>query len=413
MKMSASCTWGTGNINHNFNNSSRRKQEHIDNTKIKENIILKDIKPSHIEKVFNDIFEDDVREYNKKQKRKDRQIENYYKKCLKDKRIKAPFREVIYQVGNKEDAKDPIKKEKMINSLTRFYLKFEEQYPKLKVIGAIIHLDEATPHLHLDIVPVAECNKKGLKHKVSYEKALEQMGFKPEESEINKKIKKPLIFNSFRNHSMKLLEDIMNNESIERDIKNNVKEHQSTYNFKLEQEVKAELKKDKNLRDEVVIKIVEEMPDKERDEIIEEQKKLVEEYYFEDKETQKKVIRELKESSDFQSIAIEELAKSTEIRQKAINKFIEKLNNSNENKLIMELQEQNSKIYDVVEFLKEEIKKVCKYIAKQIFNNSLSNEDKKEVFDYIEENTDEVIIDIIKDEYKDIEESEEEEILPR
>lgn len=212
---------------------------------------------------------------------------------------------------------------------------------------------------------------------------------------------------------MKLLEDIMNNESIERDIKNNVKEHQSTYNFKLEQEVKAELKKDKNLRDEVVIKIVEEMPDKERDEIIEEQKKLVEEYYFEDKETQKKVIRELKESSDFQSIAIEELAKSTEIRQKAINKFIEKLNNSNENKLIMELQEQNSKIYDVVEFLKEEIKKVCKYIAKQIFNNSLSNEDKKEVFDYIEENTDEVIIDIIKDEYKDIEESEEEEILPR
>lgn len=224
-KISCSCTWGRGNINHNFSQYSRNRQEHIDPNKTSQNIILKEINPKNVEKKFNEIFADDVAEYNKNQKRKDRQIKSYYQKVLNDKKIKAPFREVIFQVGNKEDAKDPIKKEKMVNALISFYNEFEKNYPRLKVLGAVIHMDEATPHMHIDVVPYAENNKKGLKHKVSFEKAIEQMGFEPEISDVNETSKKPLIFNGFRNHSMQLLESILNDEGMQRDIKHNNKKH--------------------------------------------------------------------------------------------------------------------------------------------------------------------------------------------
>ena len=246
-KMSCSCTWGTGNINHNFNKKSREKQDHIDNSKIDDNIILKEISPKTIEQEFNKIFAQDVEEYNSRQKRNDRKIDSYYQKCLDDKRIKAPFREVIYQVGNKDDVKNKDKKDKMIKSLTKFYNEFEKNYPSLKIIGAVIHLDEATPHLHLDVVPYAENNKRGMKHKVSFEKAIEQMGFKPEESQVNKNVKDPLIFNGFRNHSMQLLENILNEEGIERDIKNNTKKHLQPSDFKKERDAIEELKQDPEL----------------------------------------------------------------------------------------------------------------------------------------------------------------------
>lgn len=113
----------------------------------------------------------------------------------------------------------------MTNSLIKFYFKFEKYYPKMKILGAVIHLDEATPHLHIDVVPYADGGKNGLKHKVSFEKAIEQMGFKAEESKINKSIKKPLLFNGFRNHSMKLLENILNSEALEREVKHNTNKH--------------------------------------------------------------------------------------------------------------------------------------------------------------------------------------------
>lgn len=282
---------GNGNIKHNLNKNSRQSQKHIDNKRIDDNIVLKDINPKNIEEEFNKIFFEDIQEYNAKQKRKDRQITNYYQKCLNDKKIKAPFREVIYQVGNREDAKDPVKKEKMTRSLIKFYNEFEKNYTKMKILGAVIHLDEATPHLHIDVVPYADGGKNGLKHKVSFEKAIEQMGFEAEQSQINKSTKNPLIFNGFRNHSMKLLENILNNEALQRDIKHNVKKHIEPNEYREKMAIE-DLKKDENIQEkakkEILTEIINEMTELEKNDIIiKEQNQTIDLLYYENKELKK------------------------------------------------------------------------------------------------------------------------------
>lgn len=379
-KMSCSCTWGTGNINHNFNKKSREKQDHIDNSKIDDNIILKEISPKTIEQEFNKIFAQDVEEYNSRQKRNDRKIDSYYQKCLDDKRIKAPFREVIYQVGNKDDVKNKDKKDKMIKSLTKFYNEFEKNYPNLKVIGAVIHLDEATPHLHLDVVPYAENNKRGMKHKVSFEKAIEQMGFKPEESQVNKNVKDPLIFNGFRNHSMQLLENILNEEGIERDVKNNTKKHLQPSDFKKERDAIEELKKDPKIQekafDELTAVYEEEFKDK-REELesleksIESSKKFKEKHKTEEYEAfekaikaEKKVQEITKKKDQAQKEYEEQLKKNEEIKKQDLYKQQEQQ--------IKTLQEENTKI-------KKDFKWIIKNIVNKFIKGKITGETIEEI----------------------------------
>ncbi len=300
-RISCSCTWGKGNLNHNLNKNSRVNQSHIDKNKIDDNIILKDINYKNIEAEFNKIFEDDIVNYNAKQKRKDRQIKSYYQKCLNDKKIKSPFREVIYQVGNREDAQDSVKKEKMIRSLTKFYFEFEKNYPQLKILGAVIHLDEATPHLHIDIVPYANGGKNGLKHKVSFEKAIEQMGFEPEESKINKSSKKPLLFNGFRNHSMKLLENILNNEALEREIKHNTKKHIEPAEYREKMAIE-DLKKDKEIQKkaekDVIENILDDMPTLEKENRIIKEQNIAINTLYDENEILKQENYELKQKNN-------------------------------------------------------------------------------------------------------------------
>lgn len=172
----------------------------------------------------------------------------------------------------------------MIRTLKKFYEEFESNYPRLKVIGAVIHLDEATPHLHIDIIPYAEGGKKGLRHKVSFEKAIEQMGFTPEESLVNKEKKNPLIFNGFRNHSMKLLEYLMNNENLERDIKHNTEKHLEVKAFKEKMAIE-DLKKSPEIIEKAKNELLNQMENKQNLEeeikFLENQKETMEDEIFE------------------------------------------------------------------------------------------------------------------------------------
>ena len=54
---------------------------------------------------------------------------------------------------------------------------FAERNPNLKVFNAIMHLDEETPHLHIDYVPFSTGNKRGYPPKVSLKGALKAQGF--------------------------------------------------------------------------------------------------------------------------------------------------------------------------------------------------------------------------------------------
>ncbi len=152
---------GKGNINHN---NRKFLTNNVDRDRVKDNIIYvqKDLR-----KFYKDIFQDSVDEYNSKQKRADRKIDSYYDKIEKSKQENL-FYEIVVQVGDK-DFSD---KSSVIDVLNDYMISFEERNPTLKVFNAVMHLDEETPHLHIDFVPVSEGYKKGLAKRNSLSKAL-------------------------------------------------------------------------------------------------------------------------------------------------------------------------------------------------------------------------------------------------
>ncbi|MBQ1658706.1 MAG: plasmid recombination protein [Clostridia bacterium] len=146
------------------------KQEHIDAQRSPLNEIWADEAPQD---AYQRIFGAAVEEYNQKQKRADRKIKDYYRQICADKK-KHPVYEMIIQVGGMDD-NIPIETHKAI--LKEFYENFCEQNDSFECIGAYLHLDEATPHLHIDYIPVATGYKNGMSIQTGLVKALEQMGY--------------------------------------------------------------------------------------------------------------------------------------------------------------------------------------------------------------------------------------------
>ena len=151
--------------------------DNIDSSKTAENITLVD---RDIRQVYQEIFGDALEQYNSKQKRADRKIEDYYDHIQKSKNGEKLFYEDVVQWGSKDDFQEPETRERAKEALVKYVEGFEERNPNLKLIGAYIHMDEASPHLHLDYVPVATGYSRGLETRNSLDKAMKQMGFQPE-----------------------------------------------------------------------------------------------------------------------------------------------------------------------------------------------------------------------------------------
>ena len=130
-----------------------------------------------IKDVYHELFDDALQRYNDKQKRADRKIENYYEKIRSGKQEKT-FHEIIIQVGNCDNmnAKSP-DGELAERILDEYYQDFQKRNPNLKVFSAHLHMDEATPHLHIDFVPFTTKSKRGLDKRVSLKQALANQGF--------------------------------------------------------------------------------------------------------------------------------------------------------------------------------------------------------------------------------------------
>lgn len=126
------------------------------------------------------MFDKALDEYNAKQKRKDRQIKSYYEKISRSKQEKL-FYEVIVQIGNKDDTGVGSSAAEVATWVLKDYVKmFQHRNPQLYVIGTYIHLDEETPHLHLNFVPWVSGCKRGLETKTSLKAALATRGFASE-----------------------------------------------------------------------------------------------------------------------------------------------------------------------------------------------------------------------------------------
>lgn len=151
--------------------------DNIDSSKTAENITLVD---RDIRQVYQEIFGDALEQYNSKQKRADRKIEDYYDHIQKSKNGEKLFYEDVVQWGSKDDFQEPEMRERAKKALVQYVKSFEERNPNLRLIGAYIHMDEASPHLHLDYVPVAHGYSRGLSTRNSLDRAMKEMGFAPE-----------------------------------------------------------------------------------------------------------------------------------------------------------------------------------------------------------------------------------------
>ena len=151
-------------------------------------------------------FDCALERYNSKQTREDRKISDYYEKIRSGKQEK-PFHELILQIGDNESwfcyrshfaivndgllvfaDKTPRSSANMGATtengelaktvLDEYFKNFQERNPSLRVFSAHLHMDEATPHLHIDFVPLTTDSKRGLDTRVSLKQALAALGFK-------------------------------------------------------------------------------------------------------------------------------------------------------------------------------------------------------------------------------------------
>lgn len=165
---------GEGSIGHNTRSFIAKN---VDVNRTKDNIILIN---EDIKQVYHKLFDKALDEYNAKQKRKDRQIKNYYEKIKRSKQEKL-FYEVIVQIGNKDDTGVGSYSAEIATQILKDYVElFQFRNPQLYVFGAYIHMDEETPHLHLDFVPWVSDSKRGLETRTSLKGALASRGFASE-----------------------------------------------------------------------------------------------------------------------------------------------------------------------------------------------------------------------------------------
>lgn len=253
MKRTISAMSGDGVVAHN-----RRTYiaENVDQTRTHLNI---EYCYTPIEQAYHELFDEAQAEYNAKQKRKDRRIENYYEKICNGDQEK-PFYEVIFQVGNKDDMGAASENGALAKEiLDKFYHSFLERNPQLHVYSAHLHMDEATPHLHIDFIPFTTGSKRGLSTRVSLKQALADQGIIGEGRSLTER-------DLWVQKEKESLAEIMLEHGIEWEQKGEHKEHLSVLEFKREKrkEELAELEQsiERVQQKQVSIKAVEQIETK-------------------------------------------------------------------------------------------------------------------------------------------------------
>lgn len=172
MERTISGMMGKGSVSHNTRAFSAKN---VDKERSKYNV---EFCHMDIKKVYRELFGKALERYNAKQKRSDRKIDNYYEKIRQSKQEKL-FHEVILQIGNKDDTNAKSREGQITKEvLMEFMEDFQVRNPNLYVFSAHLHMDEETPHVHIDFVPFICNSKRGLDTRVSLKGALAEQGFK-------------------------------------------------------------------------------------------------------------------------------------------------------------------------------------------------------------------------------------------
>lgn len=217
--VSLSFTIGEGLVEHN-------NRDFVAKNVVKERIPLNiSYKKENLADKYHELFDKAVEEYNAKQKRADRKISDYLEHIRNSKQEK-PFYEAIVQIGDMFDCgfeKENYEAAKIM--LDEYMLDFEKRNPNLKVFNAVMHLDEATPHLHIDFVPICNSPNRGLPVRVSLKGALKEQGFTAQSSRNSE-------WQVWANSEKKNLETILKAHGFQKQNKNVKHSHMKVDEYK-------------------------------------------------------------------------------------------------------------------------------------------------------------------------------------
>ncbi|MGN9173443.1 plasmid recombination protein [Lachnospiraceae bacterium HCP1S3_A8] len=173
---------GKGSVNHNS------RKFHAKNTDPERSCLNVEYCNENVKDVYHELFDEALTRYNEKQTRSDRRIDDYYEKIRSGKQEK-PFHEIILQIGDKDNMGAKTENGRLAAKVLDKYMRdFQRRNPTLRVFSAYLHMDEATPHLHIDFVPYTTGSRRGIDTRVSLKQALSALGFKGgtrRETELN------------------------------------------------------------------------------------------------------------------------------------------------------------------------------------------------------------------------------------
>lgn len=182
MKRTISFMTGKGSVNHNS------RKFHAKNTDPERSCLNVEYCNENVKDVYHELFDEALARYNEKQTRSDRRIDDYYEKIRSGKQEK-PFHEIILQIGDKDNMGAKTENGRLAAKVLDKYMRdFQWRNPTLRVFSAYLHMDEATPHLHIDFVPYTTGSRRGIDTRVSLKQALSALGFKGgtrRETELN------------------------------------------------------------------------------------------------------------------------------------------------------------------------------------------------------------------------------------
>ena len=182
MKRTISFMTGKGSVNHNS------RKFHAKNTDPERSCLNVEYCNENVKDVYHELFDEALAWYNEKQTRSDRRIDDYYEKIRSGKQEK-PFHEIILQIGDKDNMGAKTENGRLAAKVLDKYMRdFQRRNPTLRVFSAYLHMDEATPHLHIDFVPYTTGSRRGIDTRVSLKQALSALGFKGgtrRETELN------------------------------------------------------------------------------------------------------------------------------------------------------------------------------------------------------------------------------------
>lgn len=234
-KFSISFTLGKAGSTHGANvNHNNRKftAANVDEKRIVDNIVFKQ---QDVRDAYRQLFGKALQEYNAKQTRRDRVIFDYYEHVASSKREEA-FYEIVVQFGDSETSPcGPARGDQAKQMLQSYMRDFQRRNPNLYVFNAVLHLDETSPHLHIDFIPFyTKGRKNGLQKGVSMKAALIEQGFRPRSPKENQ-----LVMWEFAERSE--MERVLRVHGFCRDSKELRRKHYTVDEYKIQKETERML----------------------------------------------------------------------------------------------------------------------------------------------------------------------------